>query len=68
MLLKCVHVSLCLCVLSTVAGVSEAYEDAANCLWLLTNSKPCANCKSPIQKNEGCNHMQCAKVYTLIFP
>ena len=43
-------------------GVSEAYEDAANCLWLLTNSKPCANCKSPIQKNEGCNHMQCAKV------
>lgn len=52
--------------LSTVAGVSEAYEDAANCLWLLTNSKPCANCKSPIQKNEGCNHMQCAKVYALI--
>ncbi|XP_033856457.3 ankyrin repeat and IBR domain-containing protein 1-like isoform X2 [Acipenser ruthenus] len=42
-------------------GVNEAYEDAANCLWLLTNSKPCANCKSPIQKNEGCNHMQCAK-------
>lgn len=47
---------------SKVVGVSEAYEDAANCLWLLTNSKPCANCKSPIQKNEGCNHMQCAKV------
>ncbi|MBN3298080.1 AKIB1 protein, partial [Amia calva] len=44
-----------------LVGVSEAYEDAANCLWLLTNSKPCANCKSPIQKNEGCNHMQCAK-------
>ncbi|XP_042327989.1 ankyrin repeat and IBR domain-containing protein 1 [Sceloporus undulatus] len=58
-----------MCVVSTfpffllfkVVGVSEAYEDAANCLWLLTNSKPCANCKSPIQKNEGCNHMQCAK-------
>ncbi|XP_070584253.1 ankyrin repeat and IBR domain-containing protein 1 isoform X3 [Erythrolamprus reginae] len=44
-----------------LVGVSDAYEDAANCLWLLTNSKPCANCKSPIQKNEGCNHMQCAK-------
>ncbi|XP_058503437.1 ankyrin repeat and IBR domain-containing protein 1-like [Solea solea] len=44
-----------------LAGVSTAYEDAANCLWLLTNAKPCANCKSPIQKNEGCNHMQCAK-------
>ncbi|CAH1394062.1 unnamed protein product [Nezara viridula] len=36
-------------------------EDAANCLWLVTNSKPCPNCKSPIQKNEGCNHMRCAK-------
>lgn len=50
----------------SVAGVSEAYEDAANCLWLLTNSKSCANCKSPIQKNEGCNHMQCAKVICVI--
>ncbi|XP_059909835.1 ankyrin repeat and IBR domain-containing protein 1-like isoform X1 [Gadus macrocephalus] len=44
-----------------LGGVSEAYEDAANSLWMLTNSKACANCKSPIQKNEGCNHMQCAK-------
>lgn len=39
-------------------------EDAANCLWLVTNSKPCPNCKSPIQKNEGCNHMKCSKVIT----
>lgn len=37
-------------------------EDAANFLWLVTNSKPCPNCKSPIQKNEGCNHMKCSKV------
>uniref|UniRef100_A0A8C4YZ13 RBR-type E3 ubiquitin transferase n=1 Tax=Gadus morhua TaxID=8049 RepID=A0A8C4YZ13_GADMO len=44
-----------------LGGVSEAYEDAANSLWMLTNSKACASCKSPIQKNEGCNHMQCAK-------
>uniref|UniRef100_A0A1A8H856 Ankyrin repeat and IBR domain-containing protein 1 n=1 Tax=Nothobranchius korthausae TaxID=1143690 RepID=A0A1A8H856_9TELE len=44
-----------------LAGVSEAFEDAANCLWLLSNSKACPSCKSPIQKNEGCNHMQCAK-------
>ena len=37
-------------------------EDAANFLWLVTNSKACPNCKSPIQKNEGCNHMKCSKV------
>lgn len=41
---------------------SSETEDAANCLWLVTNSKPCPNCKSPIQKNEGCNHMKCSKV------
>lgn len=41
-------------------------EDAANCLWLVTNSKPCPNCKSPIQKNEGCNHMKCSKVRLLV--
>ncbi|KAL4616916.1 ankyrin repeat and IBR domain-containing protein 1-like isoform X2 [Arapaima gigas] len=44
-----------------LAGVNAAYEDAANLLWLRTNSKSCPICKSPIQKNEGCNHMQCAK-------
>ncbi|XP_076060868.1 uncharacterized protein LOC143036865 [Oratosquilla oratoria] len=36
-------------------------EDAANFLWLVTNSKPCPSCRSPIQKNEGCNHMKCSK-------
>ncbi|XP_041374912.1 ankyrin repeat and IBR domain-containing protein 1-like isoform X2 [Gigantopelta aegis] len=42
-------------------GTDEETETAANCLWLVTNSKACPNCKSPIQKNEGCNHMKCSK-------
>ncbi|RZF33312.1 hypothetical protein LSTR_LSTR007657 [Laodelphax striatellus] len=37
------------------------HEDAANCLWLVTNCKPCPNCQSPIQKSEGCNHIKCSK-------
>lgn len=45
------------------ADISECpeTETVANTLWLVTNSKACPNCKSPIQKNEGCNHMKCTK-------
>ncbi|XP_039298971.1 uncharacterized protein LOC111051560 isoform X2 [Nilaparvata lugens] len=43
------------------ASSRSEHEDAANCLWLVTNSKPCPNCQSPIQKSEGCNHMKCSK-------
>ncbi|XP_045177754.2 ankyrin repeat and IBR domain-containing protein 1-like [Mercenaria mercenaria] len=45
----------------TLNGTETETETAANCLWLVTNSKSCPNCKSPIQKNEGCNHMKCSK-------
>lgn len=44
-----------------IRSTEEETENAANCLWLVTNSKSCPNCKSPIQKNEGCNHMKCSK-------
>ncbi|GAU90593.1 hypothetical protein RvY_02991 [Ramazzottius varieornatus] len=44
-----------------IRGTREALEEAANSLWLVTNSKPCPGCKSPIQKTDGCNHMKCLK-------
>ncbi|XP_052236052.1 ankyrin repeat and IBR domain-containing protein 1-like [Dreissena polymorpha] len=45
----------------TLHNTEQETETAANCLWLVTNSKLCPQCKSPIQKNEGCNHMKCSK-------
>lgn len=28
--------------------------------WVKKNAKPCPNCKAPIEKNQGCNHMRCS--------
>ncbi|XP_066548468.1 ankyrin repeat and IBR domain-containing protein 1-like [Amia ocellicauda] len=42
-------------------GLSEFRENAASSLWVLANSKPCPKCQTPIQRNAGCNHMQCTK-------
>ncbi|XP_069827807.1 E3 ubiquitin-protein ligase RNF14-like [Dendropsophus ebraccatus] len=36
----------------------KAVEDM-NKKWIRDNSKPCPNCKSPIQKIDGCNKMTC---------
>lgn len=33
-------------------------EHASN-EWIEKNSKPCPQCKTPIEKNGGCNHMTC---------
>lgn len=29
--------------------------------WILANTKPCPKCSSRIEKNQGCNHMNCQK-------
>ncbi|KAF6197613.1 hypothetical protein GE061_008579 [Apolygus lucorum] len=42
-------------------SVSGRWQEAANSLWLVTNSKPCPNCGSHIQKGDGCNHIKCVK-------
>lgn len=30
-------------------------------MWLALNTKPCPECKTPIEKNDGCMHMTCGK-------
>ena len=47
--------------------VNKKSEAAANTFWMLSNSKKCPNCKSPIEKNEGCNHMRCSKVRISVY-
>lgn len=42
--------------------ISRKSESAANVFWMISNSKKCPNCRSPIEKNEGCNHMRCSRV------
>ena len=33
--------------------------ESENAKWLYANTKACPACESPIQKNDGCNHMVC---------
>lgn len=39
-------------------GTRAQYDKKAE-KFIKKNSRPCPNCKSPIQKNSGCNHMTC---------
>ncbi|KAI6172412.1 RBR-type E3 ubiquitin transferase [Aphelenchoides besseyi] len=34
-------------------------EDRESMKWLHMHSKPCPKCKSPIEKNGGCDHLRC---------
>ncbi|XP_026397165.1 probable E3 ubiquitin-protein ligase ARI8 [Papaver somniferum] len=35
-------------------------DESENVTWILAHSKPCPNCKRPIEKSVGCNHMRCS--------
>lgn len=37
----------------------QKFNKASNSLWLSMHTKQCPNCKLPIEKNGGCNHMTC---------
>ena len=39
----------------------EAVKQARTDAWLAKHSKPCPNCRVPIQRRDGCNHMTCSK-------
>ena len=41
--------------------VDKSSGDIANALWLAANCKRCPRCQTPIEKDEGCNHMSCRK-------
>ena len=43
-----------------VEGIKDS-NDIANALWLAANCKKCPKCSTPIEKDEGCNHMTCRK-------
>ena len=36
--------------------------ESENLNWILANTKPCPKCKRPIEKNQGCMHMNCSQV------
>lgn len=40
-------------------GDETNFEDVAQKLWMKTNTRPCPECKAPIEKMDGCNHMTC---------
>jgi len=42
-------------------SVQKAAERMSNDVWVGENCKPCPNCKSPIFREDGCNHITCYK-------
>jgi len=42
-------------------GKGKSSLELANDLWFTANTKKCPRCSTPIQKDDGCNHMVCGK-------
>jgi uncharacterized protein with PIN domain len=39
-------------------ALSASGDEIANALWVAANTKRCPRCNTPIEKDEGCNHMR----------
>ena len=37
----------------------KCHNESETANWILANTKKCPNCSSRIEKNQGCNHMNC---------
>lgn len=40
--------------------IAKNNDESQNTDWILVNTKPCPECKRPIEKSQGCNHMTCS--------
>ena len=48
-----------------VCGLWQQWRDKCGHMghegWLVTHTRPCPNCQSPVAKSDGCNHTQCPR-------
>jgi E3 ubiquitin-protein ligase RNF14 len=44
--------------------VREAEDEILTNHWIQSNTQPCPNCDTPIEKSVGCNHMRCRRCDT----
>lgn len=44
---------------TTANWIEKNSSESENTNWILANTKPCPQCRKPIEKNQGCMHMTC---------
>eukprot|EP01103_Thecamoeba_quadrilineata_P011390 TRINITY_DN2706_c0_g3_i1.p1 TRINITY_DN2706_c0_g3~~TRINITY_DN2706_c0_g3_i1.p1 ORF type:complete len:645 (+),score=95.44 TRINITY_DN2706_c0_g3_i1:143-2077(+) len=55
------HVPISCKMLKDWKNISAGENDKLNDAFISTVTRPCPSCKSPIEKNHGCNHITCSK-------